>query len=79
MGATPKRPTLEGVLEQQQLNLQEMIREAENAEWHHCAEGTVERMHYDRLVRAEEIVDAQRTRLPQRVQPAAPREDRLVQ
>ena len=73
-----KRPTLESVLEEQQLNLQLMIAEAENASWHHCAEGTVERLHYDRLVKAEEIVDATREKLPKRGEPATPREDRLV-
>ena len=45
--------------------LRDMIREVENLEFHHCAPGTPERLHYDRLVELEVKLDGQVKRHPQ--------------
>ena len=60
----PQRPTATSVLLAWQELLQESIRAAENCGWHHLPDGSVEGDHYMRLVRMEEMIDAQRARIP---------------
>ena len=37
-------------------HVRDMIVEAENAEMHHCSQGTVERDHYDKLIEQERLL-----------------------
>ena len=58
------RPTALELVEEQLLDAREAIREAENLSFHHSPEGTIERTHYERLVRMEVILDNRAQRTP---------------
>ncbi len=51
------RPSFVDWLMGSKQELQDLIGEAENAQWHHLPPGTVEREHYDRLVQLEARLD----------------------
>ena len=52
-------------LHEQLEELQEMVRELENLQFHHCPVGSVENVHYEKVVRMEARFDDQIKKLPQ--------------
>ena len=61
-----QRPSYQTYLEEAEGEVLELIREAENLEFHHAPEGSVEGVHYRRLMNMMEVIHAQAAKLPRR-------------